>query len=273
MKTVMIPLLCLLGAGFGAPGVRTQKIADTTETANCPAGMVKIPEGNFQPFLQPNDQPEIVKVQSFYLDRHAVTNEEYLLFVRANPRWARSRVSGIFADDHYLKQWAGDYNIGNDRLRNSPVTNISWFAANAYAKWKGKRLPTLSEWEYAASALPKGVKKGYSLSKIILQWYDRPTPQVLPGVESTYLNSFGLYDMHGLVWEWVSDFNSIITQGEGRNTGSGTNALFCAAGAQNAANKEDYAAFMRYAFRESLQASYTVGSLGFRCAMDTRGHQ
>lgn len=237
----------------------------------CPAGMVRVPGGNYQPFLQPNDQPDIIYIPAFYLDIHAVTNQEFLGFVKANPRWARSRVNRLFADEHYLKQWAGDYVIGNDRIRNSPVTNISWFAANAYCKWKGKRLPTLAEWEYAASAAPVNMKKGQRLTTLILDWYGRPNPRILPNVESTFKNTLGLYDMHGLIWEWVYDFNSIITGGDSRNTGTINKNFFCAAGSLNAANKEDYAAFMRYAFRESLRANYTVSNLGFRCAMDAEG--
>lgn len=235
---------------------------------SCPVGMVKIAGGSYRPFLQPNNQPDIVKVRPFYLDVHAVTNADFLAFVKANPRWVRSKVPRIFADENYLKQWAGDLDIGNNTIKNSPVTNISWFAANAYCRWKGKRLPTLAEWEYAASAAPVNMKKNAKLTTIILGWYDHPAPTLLPPVESTYKNVLGLYDMHGLIWEWVGDFNSIITQGENRNTGTGNNSLFCAAGSLNTVNKEDYAAFMRYAFRESLQAAYTVGSLGFRCAMD-----
>jgi formylglycine-generating enzyme required for sulfatase activity len=46
--------------------------------------------------------------------------------------------------------------------------------------------------------------------------------------------------------------------------------FYCAAGSAGTANKADYAAYMRYAFRESLQATYTVGSLGFRCAQDIK---
>jgi formylglycine-generating enzyme required for sulfatase activity len=44
--------------------------------------------------------------------------------------------------------------------------------------------------------------------------------------------------------------------------------LYCAAGSLKAVDKEDYASFMRFAFRESLKAAYTVRNLGFRCAMD-----
>jgi formylglycine-generating enzyme len=228
-------------------------------------GMVSIPGGRYRPFLQRKDQPAVVIIHPFLLDVNAVTNEEFLVFVKANPGWARTKVSRLFADIGYLSQWAGDFEIGNDKIKNSPVTNISWFAADAYARWKGKRLPTQAEWEYAASAAPEGMKKGAKLTRIILAWYDHPNPVILPRVQSTYENTYGLYDMHGLIWEWVEDFNSIIIQ---RESGTNANSFSCAAGSLNSTNKEDYAAFMRFAFREGLQARYTINSLGFRCAKD-----
>jgi len=227
--------------------------------------MARIPGGDFKPFLLSGDRRQTIKVRSFYLDVHAVTNEEFLGFVKTNPEWRRSKVARLFADSHYLTQWAGDLDIGDARMAKSPVTNISWFAANAYCRWKGKRLPTMSEWEYAAGAAPVHYKVGRTLTKVILEWYDHPTPVVLPAVESTYKNAFGLYDMHGLVWEWVEDFNSIVGE---TAAGSDSNPFVCGAGSSGTTNKNDYAAYMRYAFRESLQASFAVGSLGFRCAQD-----
>jgi len=230
------------------------------------AGMVKVPGGAFRPFLLPGTASGKISVHPFYLDIHAVTNGEFLQFVKANPQWERSGVSRTFADSNYLRQWAGPLDIGDDRIINSPVTNISWFAANAYCKWKGKRLPIMDEWEYAAGAAPVNAKEGQDLSRMILEWYDHPNPVVLPAVLSTYRNRLGIYDMHGLVWEWVEDFNSVM-MGSGTQ-GPGSNAFSCGAGSAGTANKEDYAAYMRYAFRQSLQATYTVGSLGFRCAKD-----
>lgn len=223
--------------------------------------MIRIPAGRLQPFLLAAGQKHEKHVPAFLLDEHAVTNAEFLAFVKANPQWRRSRVPRLFADDNYLRQWAGDENIGNAAIRQSPVTNVSWFAANAYCKWAGKRLPTLDEWEYAAAALPENAEPGVNLSRIILGWYDRPTPVLLPAIETTYKNKLGVWDMHGLIWEWVDDFNSVMLQGGN---------FYCAAGSAGTANKKDYAAYMRYAFRESLQATYTVGSLGFRCAQDIK---
>lgn len=235
---------------------------------NGAAGMVSIAGGRYHPFLHRKDEPATLRVRPFLLDINAVTNEDFLAFVKANPKWTRSKVSRLFADAGYLRQWAGDFEIGNDKIRNSPVTNVSWFAANAYAKWKGKRLPTQAEWEYAAAAAPVGMNRGARLTKMILAWYDHPNPVILPAVQSTYKNTYGLYDMHGLVWEWVDDFNNVMIQGDTGSGGTSVSNFFCAAGSLNSVNKEDYAAFMRFAFRQGLQARYTIPSLGFRCAKD-----
>ena len=106
------------------------------------AAMVSIPGGSYRPFLHRKDQPAVVRIHPFSLDVNAVTNGEFLEFVKANPKWARSKISPLFADAGYLKQWTGDFETGDDKIINSPVTNVSWFAADAYARWKGKRLPT-----------------------------------------------------------------------------------------------------------------------------------
>lgn len=234
------------------------------------AGMVYIRGGYYTPFLQTGEKIKKVSIHAFYLDIHAVTNHEFLEFVKENPLWAKSKVHRLWADDNYLQQWESDFKIGNSKILNSPVTNISWFAAEAYAKWAGKRLPTMDEWEYAASAAPVNLPAGKTLTAYILDWYGKPTPDVLPPVESAFKNKLGVYDMLGLIWEWVYDFNSVITGSDSRSQGTLGKGLFCAAGSQNAVNKEDYASFMRFAFRESLKAGYTVRNLGFRCAMDVK---
>jgi len=268
MKTVgaLIIMVCSL-APLTHDGAALQGHRHNNSKNGLP-GMVSIAGGRYHPFLRRKDQPETVRVRPFLLDINAVTNEDFLAFVKANPKWARSKVSRLFADPGYLKQWTGDFEIGNDKIKTSPVTSVSWFAADAYARWMGKRLPTQAEWEYAAAAAPVGMNRGARLTRIILAWYDHPNPVILPPVQSTYKNTYGLYDMHGLVWEWVDDFNSDIIQGDTGSGGTNVNSFFCAAGSLNSVNKEDYAAFMRFAFRQGLQARYTIQSLGFRCAKD-----
>ena len=237
--------------------------------AATPPGMAKIQAGKYTPFFSEKGV-KTLKVNSFYLDIKAVTNAQFLAFVRANPGWSKSKASKLYVEASYLKHWKSDSDIGPDfnKLKDSPVTNISWFAANAYCKWKGKRLPTLNEWEYVGNA--PALKDKRPIEKIILQWYSKPTPAFLPPVGSTFYNTYNVSDMHGLVWEWVFDFNSIIMTGDSRSNSAVNRDLFCASAGLGAVDKENYAAYMRYAFRGSLKAKYTVKNLGFRCAMDMR---
>lgn len=231
--------------------------------------MIKIPAGNYKPFYKRKGE-NAVKINSFYLDVYAVTNEQFLQFVKANPQWSKSKVSRLFADINYLKQWSGDLSLGADsiRIKNSPVTNVSWFAADAYCKWKGKRLPTQGEWEYVALAERTNKLPGdtTSLTTYVLQWYEKPAQSLLPAIGSTYKNKYGVWDMHGLIWEWVFDFNNVIGGGDSRTNGEPDKNLSCAGGGGSTISKQDYASYMRYAFRRSLKANYTVANLGFRCA-------
>ena len=93
---------------------------------------------------------------------------------------------------------------------NRPVINISWFDAVTYARWLSRktgktwRLPSEAEWEYAARA---GTTTPYSFGKSITTRqanFDYQIKKTTP-VGHYRANPFGLYDMHGNVWEWVSD--------------------------------------------------------------------
>src|SRR5262249_49803647 len=142
----------------------------------------------------------------------------------------------------------------------APVVRVSWFAARAFAKAMGKRLPTTAEWERAALAgfsTPEGAKE-LGFSNAILAWLARPTPGSFAAAGSGRPNFFGVRDLHGLVWEWVEDFNTAMTTGESRADTGLDRTLFCGAGAANARDLTDYPAFMRAGLRSSLRASYTV---------------
>ena len=84
----------------------------------------------------------------------------------------------------------------------------------------------------------------------------------------TNKNIWGVYDLHGLVWEWTLDFNSVLISGESRKDVDTDRDLFCAGGAVGAKDLMNYAAFMRYAFRGSIKANYSIQNLGFRCVKD-----
>lgn len=235
-----------------------------------PVGMTFIPAGTYEPQLRSKDEPDKVPVEAFWLDARPVTNAEFLEFVRTHPQWQRSKVSALFADRGYLADWAGDLELGEAASAAAPVVRVSWFAARAFAQAEGKRLPTTAEWERAAAAgftQPDGASEA-GFSAYVLSWLSRPGIARLPAAGSGRPNVFGARDLHGLVWEWVDDFNTAMTTGESRaDTGLERN-LFCGAGAAGARNLTDYPAFMRAGLRSSVRANYCVPNLGFRCALD-----
>ena len=235
-----------------------------------PAGMVLIPAGVFRPVLSASTDPNAVPVKAFLLDAMPVTVGDYLEFVQANPSWQRSHVKRIFADEFYLSNWAENLSPGTNLPLNSPVTHVSWFAAKAFAQWKGKRLPSLAEWECAAAASPDRPDGEHDAAfrQLVLQWYTTPNSP-LRSVGLGQPNFFGARDLHGLVWEWVLDFNSALLTGDSRTDSGGLErGLFCGAGSAGARDPADFPAFMRLGFRSSLQASYCIHNLGFRCAKD-----
>ncbi len=230
--------------------------------------MAVVSAGRYVPLFRSEKEPKDIAVKSFLLAVFPVTNGDFLEFVRANPKWRRSQVKRLFADDGYLKSWAGDLELGADLATNTPVTHISWFAAKAYCTWKGKRLSTTAEWEYVAAASPTRVdgQNDPEFTREMRAWYATRSPDALPSVGRGRANYFGVHDMHGLIWEWVADFNTAMVTGDARGDTGLDRELFCGSGSEGAKDRSNFPAFMRYGFRSSLKASYTVHNLGFRCA-------
>jgi sulfatase modifying factor 1 len=227
--------------------------------------MVSVKEGSFVPLYGATAKKPVI-VKSFFIDVYPVTNTEFLNFIRKNPNYSKSKIKGIFADKSYLNYWKNDLDFGNVNPK-SPVTSVSWFAAKKYCECQGKRLPTMDEWEYVAMADEKKIdaRTKAEFNKYILSWYEKSKTYENP-IGQTFKNYWGVYDMHGLVWEWTADFNSIFLSGESRKDKSEDRNLFCGGASVNATDLMDYAAFMRYAFRGSLKAQYSTRNLGFRCA-------
>lgn len=231
--------------------------------------MKLIKKGSFIPLYGAVDKKS-VDVEAFMLDTYPVTNAEYLNFLKNNTSYTRSKIIGLYANKSYLSHWKSDFDFGSLNP-NAPVTNISWFAAKKYCECQGKRLPNLDEWEYVAMADERegDARTKETFNNYILSWYEK-NQTYQNKVGSTFKNYWGVYDMHGLVWEWTFDFNSIFLSGESRKDKDTDKNLFCGSGSVNATDLMNYAAFMRYAFRGSLKANYTTKNLGFRCAKNLK---
>ncbi|MCK6598015.1 MAG: formylglycine-generating enzyme family protein [Bdellovibrionaceae bacterium] len=233
------------------------------------ADLVFVPSGRMEAFwLTPVSKKAkkpssktIIQIREFRMQRYQVTVREFKEFLNSNPEWSKERASGLFKDDYYLSDL-------DSAPPKAPVTFVSWFAARAYCESKGLRLPTTNEWEYVAAASEKNndANKEESFLRRILNWYAEPQGERLKDIGSIYKNIYGVWDMHGLVWEWVDDFNSNFVTGESREDGSFNKDMFCGAGALSSADKENYAAFMRFAFRSGLKGKSSTWNLGFRCA-------
>ncbi len=222
----------------------------------------------FASVLAPGEGIKDVTLRQYALDREPVSNAQFLAFVQQHSEWQRDRVPAIYAEQTYLTQWAGPLELGATAKANQPVTQVSWYAARAYCKAQGARLPTWYEWEYAAAAdeTRSDARQDPAWKERILGWYSQSSSGQLPSIGRTPANVHGVRDLHGLVWEWVEDYTSLMVSSDSRNQGDADKLKFCGAGALSAENRDEYAVLMRVALLSSLEARYTTANLGFRCA-------
>lgn len=148
-----------------------------------------------------------VRINDFMADVRVVTNREYGIFLEENPEWRKVNIPFDLADQDYLNLW--ENGRCPDELLDFSVINISYFAAKAFAEWAGKRLLTEAEWEYAAGGshqMKWSLGNEFDASKYVFG-LDGGQPK---GAKPCQFppNIHGLYDMSGLVWEWVADYYS-----------------------------------------------------------------
>ena len=154
-----------------------------------------------------------VTVPDFYMGRYPVTNEEYGRFLAEHP------------DAEEPAYW-GNRDLNQPR---QPVVGVSWHEAERYAAWAGLRLPSEAEWEYACRA---GTSSRYYTGDSDADldragWYVGNSGGTLHPVGEKEPNAFGLYDMHGNVYEWCQDlwhddYTDAPTDGSAWESGSGS---------------------------------------------------
>jgi len=184
------------------------------------------------PFVFDNEQwAHDVTVKPFSIGRSAVSNQEFTAFVGDNGY--RRRDLWTSAGWQWREQVAAEHPVywqsesGGRWLRrnfdqwvpleeNFPVLHVNWYEADAYCRWAGRRLPTESEWEYAASSEPASNTRGISTSKRRFPWGDNPPAPDQANLDwramgclnvdtlSTGDSAFGCRQMIGNVWEWTA---------------------------------------------------------------------
>ena len=173
---------------------------DGSEMIYVPAGTFKMGGKNGRA----NKQPQDVQTDAFYISRSEITNRQWKRFVTADPQWGKARIASKEHDDHYLEHWMGESYASS--IADHPVVHVSWFAAKAYCDWAGGRLPTEAEWEKACRA---GSTTTYCFGDDdggfgAYAWCQRNSSRATHPVGQKRPNTWGIYDMHGNVWEWCS---------------------------------------------------------------------
>jgi formylglycine-generating enzyme required for sulfatase activity len=146
-----------------------------------------------------------VRLQSFFIDKYLVTNSQFWEFTKKHPEWKPGKIPPEFDNGNYLKHWEnGSFPEGR---ANHPVVNVNWYAASAYCRSQGKRLPAEAEWEYASRG---------GLTAPLFPWGDEPPDPERANYSAAKLhttspvgshppNGYGIYDMAGNVWEFTAD--------------------------------------------------------------------
>jgi formylglycine-generating enzyme required for sulfatase activity len=184
--------------------------------------------GTNSQFADKRERPQHeVIVDPFELEEHPVTNSQFAEFVHANPEWGKEAVTDRLKNVYYLKLWSGnEFPSDSD---NYPVIYVSWYAAEAYARWAGRRLPTEAEWEFALRDGKHDKAWNYPWGEdydSIPEEYEvaMARRQLVP-VRSGHPSQYGLYDMNGNVNEWVHDWFGETYFEECRQSASGGQAV------------------------------------------------
>ncbi len=219
---VLAYVRALAQQGRKQPAAKEEGGEGEVEAASAPDDMVYIPAGDFimgndkvdadamglrfgsTPYYL-NERPKRrVTLDAYYIDKYETTNQQYSEFVEAMQGRVNIPAPAYWEKGIYAKEQA-----------RFPVHTVHWYAASAYCRWRGKRLPTEAEWEKAARGIdgrefPWGNE--YSPDKSNNQ--SNFGGVVAVGSYEQGKSPYGLYDMTGNVAEWVDAWYKAYPGGE-----------------------------------------------------------
>ncbi|MFC1725690.1 SUMF1/EgtB/PvdO family nonheme iron enzyme [candidate division KSB1 bacterium] len=243
-------------------------------------GMVLVSAGNFTMGDGSDNAPvHAVYLDEYYIDKYEVTNTDFAAFLSdGNDAYHNSHMMITKTDSNY----AADLGF-----EDHPVIFVSWYGANAYAQWAGKRLPTEAEWEKAARGVSvRGYPWGWEIDGTYANFKNSGDPyesnqiQTTPvgfydgsdqnGFQTSYgASPFFAYDMAGNVWEWVSDWYSAAYYTE-------SSAFSNPAGPTGGTRKVirggswgNYEFLLQTGYRFYSNPATVNSAIGFRCVKDS----
>ncbi len=214
-------------------------------------GITKMPYENEHPAHK-------VYLDDYYIDKYEVTNKEYKEFVDA---------TGHPVPPSYWKN--GTYLPNTERM---PVVMVSWYDADAYCKWRGKRLPTEAEWEKAARGteerdFPWGnefdSKKANSFG-------------IYGGISTVDyfkedVSPYGVYDMAGNVSEWTADWYKAYDGNRFIDRDYGEKFKVLRGGSWGGVGHYSFPLFYRTSYRLRMGPATKLNDAGFRCVKSKKG--
>ena len=246
---------------------------DGSEMVLIPAGMFEMGDAMNELENRMKDAQPVhrVELDAFYMDVYEVTVGQYKKFLTETGHSA--------LPDEVTKFSPTD---------SHPVVGVSWYDAEAYCRWVGKRLPTEAEWEYAArgglvgkrypwgGTEPDGRQCNYAdkSADATLRQLNKDWTWAEMGVDDGYArcapvgkyspNGYGLYDISGNVYEWCSDWygENYYSNSSSKNPlgpGTGTKRVWRGGG------WGFNAAYLRVAYRNCYSPARRYYRIGFRC--------
>jgi formylglycine-generating enzyme required for sulfatase activity len=222
-----------------------------------------------------NEKPvHTVYLDAFWIDQTEVSNTMFADFLNQQGNQTEGGETWLDASDSHVQiHLDGITWKANNGYVDHPVINVSWYGANAYCSWVSRRLPTEAEWEKAArgtnaSVFPWGNDIDCSLANFRYDCIGDTSPV---GAYPNGASMYGVLDMAGNVWEWVSDWyaSTYYRSSPGSNpqgpSNSNTNTRVRRGGSWNQTGS--YTSYVRSSNRAGSSPEYAASNLGFRCAV------